>query len=198
MATPARYFFPGSYYHVYNRGTRKEPIFLHPRDYIRFLKRVREYKEKFSITILAYCLMPNHYHFLLRQDSDISLTTFMLRLGTSYAKYFNIKYDQVGSLFQDRFKAKLVAVEEYLLHLSRYIHRNPLDILLATPGVELAEYRWSSYPIYLNNWKDDIVDSSNILSYFAQQNPTDDYKGFVEYERESEYNQLQDLFFEED
>lgn len=126
MATPSRYFQKNSYYHVYNRGNRKQNIFLSHRDYTRFLKKTKEYKDKFGVTILCYCLMPNHFHFLLRQDTDVPLTTFMLRLGTSYAKYFNIKYEEVGSLFQDRFRAKLIETDAYLLELSRYIHRNPL------------------------------------------------------------------------
>lgn len=126
--------------------------------------------------------MLNHFHFLLRQDTDASLTFFMLKLGTSYAKYFNIKYGEVGSLFQDRFKAKLIEKDEYLLQLSRYIHRNPKDILLQTPGVELADYRWSSYPCYLNKEKNDLVDTSFILNYFSKNDPHGDYKKFVEYD----------------
>lgn len=182
MATPPRYFQKGSYYHVYNRGNRKDDIFISPRDYERFLRRTKEYKEEFKITILCYCLMPNHFHFLLRQDSDIPVTSFMLKLGTSYAKYFNIKYDQVGSLFQDRFKAKLIETDEYLLQLSRYIHRNPIEILPSTPGVELIDYKWSSYSAYLGKNNNDLIDASIILDYFAKSDPHGDYKRFVEYD----------------
>lgn len=181
MATPLRYFQKGSYYHVYNRGNRKQNIFIQYRDYERFLKRMKMYKEKFGVSILCYCLMPNHYHFLLRQETDIPITVFMLRLGTSYAKYFNIKYEQVGSLFQGRFRAKLIETDEYLLHLSRYIHRNPLEIQLSTPGVELADYRWSSYINYLNFVKNPMIESEYILGYFAKNNKSNDYKKFVEY-----------------
>lgn len=182
MATPIRYFQKGSYYHVYNRGNRKQNIFLSYRDYERFLKKVKEYKDEFKISILGYCLMPNHFHFLLRQGTDASLTSFMLRLGTSYAKYFNIKYREVGSLFQGRFKAKLVEKDEYLLQLSRYIHRNPRKLLPPTPGVELDDYRWSSYPFYVNGGKNDLVSSAFILNYFAEENPHGDYKKFVEHD----------------
>lgn len=182
MATPIRYFQKGSYYHVYNRGDRKANIFLSPNDYERFFKRTKEYKAEFKVIILSYCLMPNHFHFLLRQDSDASLSSFMLKLGTSYAKYFNIKYEQVGSLFQGRFKAKLVEKDAYLLQLSRYIHRNPVEILPSTPGVELADYKWSSYPAYLGKIKNDLVDTSFVLNYFAKNDPHGDYKKFVEYD----------------
>lgn len=198
MVTPPRYFYQGAYYHVYNRGNRKQNIFIQRRDYERFLKRAREYKDKFGITILCYCLMPNHFHFLLRQDSELPVTAFMLRLGTSYAKYFNIKYEEVGSLFQDRFKTKLVETDEYLLELSRYIHRNPLEILPSTPGVELVNYEWSSYAVYLNGTKNDLVDPKFIIAYFSKTNPSGDYKKFVEWDfKEENLEIINDLTLDE-
>lgn len=130
--------------------------------------------------------MSNHFHFLLKQDTDVSLTSFMLKLGTSYAKYFNIKYGEVGSLFQGRFKAKLIEKDEYLLQLSRYIHRNPKELLPPTPGVELTHYKWSSYPFYVNYEKSDLVDPTFILSYFAKENPQGDYRKFVEHDFQNE------------
>ncbi len=196
MATPPRYFQKGSYYHVYNRGNRKQNIFLVRKDYKRFLDKMLKYKSKFGVTIMCYCLMSNHFHFLLRQNTDIPITSFMLRLGTSYAKYFNIKYEQVGSLFQSRFRAKLIETDEYLLHLSRYIHRNPKEFLLSTPGVELLNYEWSSYPYYVNkNTKDELIDSALILNYFAKNNSSKDYKSFTEYElEENEETLIEDPF----
>lgn len=193
MATPPRYFQKGQFYHVYNRGTRKQPIFLSKKDYKRFLNKAKEYKDEFGITILCYCLMPNHFHFLLRQDKDFPLSVFMLRLGTSYAKYFNIKYREVGSLFQDRFKAKLIETDEYLLHLSRYIHRNPGS----TPGVVLGDYYWSSYASYLKNVKDDLVNPSLILAYYSKANPSKDYKSFVEYDfNKNDLDLIKDLLID--
>lgn len=194
MATPPRYFQKGSYYHVYNRGTRKQKIFLQDKDYIRFLDRLKEYKDEFQITILSYCLMPNHYHLLLKQETEKPVTFFMLKLGTSYAKYFNVKYDEVGSIFQGRFKAKLIESDEYLLHLSRYIHRNPMT----TPGVELGYFPWSSYPLYLRGEQNDLADPTFILDYFAINNQTVDYKQFTEYEfKEDDVGQIKDYIFEE-
>ncbi len=194
MATPVRYFQQESYYHVFNRGNRKQNIFVQLKDYLRFLKRIREYKEEFGITITCYCLMPNHFHFILKQEREIPISSFMLRLCTSYAKYFNIKYEQIGSLFQDRFKAKLVDADEYLLHLTRYIHRNPLKLLLSTPGVELESYRWSSYRSFTGKIKDELVDPAFILNYFSQTNPGGDYKSFVEFESEEKDKENVDDF----
>ncbi|MCL5438443.1 MAG: transposase [Patescibacteria group bacterium] len=198
MASPIRYFQKGSFYHVYNRGNRKQNIFIVKSDYARFLKRSKEYKDKFGITILCYCLMPNHFHFLLRQDSEIPITTFMLRLCTSYAKYFNIKYEEVGSLFQSPFKAKAVETEEYLLQLSRYIYQNPKKILPSTRGVELASYSWSSYPSCINEIKNDLVDPAFLLNYFAKNNPRDDYKNFIETDfRDKDIDLIKDLILED-
>lgn len=201
MATPPRYFQKEAYYHVYNRGNRKQAIFLQVRDYERFLKRTKEYKKQFGIKILCYCLMPNHFHFLVQQETEIPLTAFMLRLQTSYAKYFNIKYEEVGSLFQDRFKTKLVGTDEYLLHLSRYIHRNPLEILPPTPGVEpqtLGSYPWSSYSNYLTAVNDELIDPTFILNYFSQKGPSIDYKNFVEYDfKEEEVLAISELLLDE-
>lgn len=194
MATPPRYFQKGSYYHVYNRGTRKQNIFIQNRDYKRFLERLGEYKDKFEVSILSYCLMPNHFHLLVKQETDIPITFFMLRLGTSYAKYFNIKYDQVGSLFQGPFKAKLIDSDEYLLQVSRYIHRNPLSI--STPGVDLTSYPWSSYASYINGGKDNLVNSAYVLSYFAKSNSREDYKQFTEFDfKEEDSEQIKDFIF---
>ena len=142
--------------------------------------------------------MPNHFHFLLRQETDTPITYFMLRLGTSYSKYINIKYEQVGTLFQGPFKAKIVESDEYLLHLSRYIHRNPLSLPALIRGVGLS-YEWSSYSEYLNGWSNDLVDSSYILNYFDKNNPEQDYKQFTEHNLIEDKDQnIKDLVFEEE
>ncbi len=196
MATPPRYFQKDAYYHVYNRGNRKLNIFIQNRDYKRFLERLREYKDKFNVSILSYCLMPNHFHLLLKQETEKPITFFMLRLCTSYAKYFNIKYDQVGSLFQGPLKAKLIDSDEYLLQLSRYIHRNPISI--STPGVDLALYPWSSYSSYVSRGKDNIVNYPFILNYFANSNPLRDYKQFTEFDfKEEDSEQIKDFILED-
>ncbi len=190
MATPLRQFQPNIPYHIYNRGNRKSNIFLDVKDYLRFMKRLKEYKEQFEIDLLCYCLMPNHFHLLLMSQGDEAITKFMLTLCTSYSKYFNIKHELVGRLFQERFRAKLVETDEYLLHLSRYIHLNLIseDIKKLnfsprlTPGVELSrltEYPWSSYREYCRNING-LCNRDQILGYFQIQNPSGSYKSFVE------------------
>lgn len=182
MATPPRYFEDGAYYHVYNRGNKKQQIFLQDRDYERFLEKVLEYKKKYLVKILAYSLMPNHFHLLIQQLAENALTKFFGDLSNSHSKYFNIKYDTVGSLFQGRFKAKKVDKDEYLVHLSRYIHLNPVDLFsYLGKGVvnQLLLYQWSSLPAYLTGNSKKIVETETVLGYFSKKDPVADYKNFV-------------------
>lgn len=187
---PARtvYFIANGYYHVYNRGSEKRTIFLSHRDYTKFLERVNEARKKFSIDVLSYCLMPNHFHFLLRQTTHVPLTRFLNTIQLGHAKFFNTKYERVGPLFQGRFKAKNVENEEYLLQLSAYIHRNPIagQIPSGKPTdsrniiAQLHAYPYSSYREYLNLEEKGLCQSDTILSYFSKTNPKLSYQAFVE------------------
>ncbi len=194
-------FYENGYYHVYNRGVEKRQIFLDEKDYKAFsgilkaylsppedksilqgraLQRVRGHKLYDEVKLLAYCLMPNHFHLLIQQKLASSITNLMRRALTAYSMYFNEKYERVGSLFQGRFKAKEVDKDEYLLHLSRYIHRNPSGSLVKKIG-DLESYVWSSYPIYLGKLDNRIVDPGFILGFFPKDK-IESYKQFVEYE----------------
>lgn len=201
MATPPRIFETGSYYHVYNRGNRREQTFLRYRDYERFLGKVAEYKKKYQLEILVYCLMPNHVHFLLQQLADNAISKFMSDLCNSHSRYFNVKYETVGSLFQGRFKAKLVDKDEYLVYLSSYIHLNPLELfhLRNNNGFELLlHYKWSSLPTYLSGKSDEIVNVDSILQYFSSKDPVADYKDFIASNIEARINPvIESLVFEE-
>lgn len=187
-------FVNGEYYHIYNRGLEKQLVFSGTRDYSRFLQTLFYYqiqnpKPRFSIyqvsklfpvdptkkiiNIVGYCLMPNHFHLLIKQLQDGGISEFMRRSIHSFTKYRNIKYARQGSVFQGMFKAVLVESEEQLLHLSRYIHLNPLVSLLTK---DLKLYPWSSYGSYigLNNDKD--AAKEDILKFFKTPK---DYEKFV-------------------
>lgn len=156
-------------YHILNRGVEKRIIFTRGRDYQRFLRTLYYYqfqgpKPSFSkyskdsinpfkplyenkiVEIWAYCLMPNHFHLLVRQFKENGISKFLSQLTNSYTKYFNTKYTRVGPLLQGSFKAVLVENDEQLLHLSRYIHINPLvsgleKSLFGYPYSSLSEYQ---------------------------------------------------------
>lgn len=127
-----------------------------------------------DITLLAFCLMPNHFHLLIKQVEANTIDRFMNSLMTRYSMYFNRKYKRVGPLFQGLYKAVLVTTDEQLLHLSRYIHRNP-----ASKGSALQSYEYSSYPVYLEVQKIEWVKSENILAHFSKSR-LNSYQSFVE------------------
>jgi len=197
-------FINNGYYHVFNRGSEKRIIFNQARDYSNFLTRVVKNSQKYSIEILSYCLMPNHFHFLLHQASDLTVTSFMNALQLGYAKYFNTKYDRVGPLFQGRFKAKSIESEQYLLQVSAYIHKNPIANYLDSGNQSpvdsrnllslLRNYPYSSYKEYLNLTSTSISKSDFIMGYFSKIFPKLSYQSFVE-NFVPDYEKLSSLLF---
>src|SRR3990167_3288821 len=157
MPRRATIFAKGAYYHIYNRGVAKQNIFLIDADRLRFISRIGQYSNKFDIVVIAYCLMPNHFHLIVRQEGEDSVGIFLRHLLVSYAMYFNKKYQRVGPVFQSRFKSKLIPDDTYMLQLVRYIHQNPREVM--DRNVELQNYEWSSYPTYLGFKIGDFVDT---------------------------------------
>ena len=129
MPKRAIQFTESNYYHVYNRGFNKKPIFFNESNYIYLLKLVQKYFNKYQTTVIAYCLMPNHYHFLLRQETEKSIGNAIRDIFNAYVQGLNKQTDRKGPLFEGRFKAIQIENESYLIHLCRYIHRNPIDCL---------------------------------------------------------------------
>lgn len=168
-------------YHVYNRGVEKRNIFLDDGDRVRFMhylyhfnkqrnqrnsnlsrdlteanlppmKQVGPASHNKLVDIMAFVLMPNHYHILVQQKIDGGLSTFMQRLGTGYTLFFNEKYRRDGVLFQGKYKYKALETEAHFLYIPHYIHLNPLgSVIEAGPTCfnELLKYKWSSLPNYV-------------------------------------------------
>lgn len=158
----------GETYHIFNRSLHYVPLFTNKREFSLFLMATRYYLQldppvKFSlyrqqpnkyeldfsktlVRIIAYCLMPDHYHFILTQTEKEGIKKFIHRLSTSYSCYFNLRHDQKGPVFETKFKAVRIQSQDQLIHLSRYIHLNPVtSFLIEDP----SEYDYSSYKIYL-------------------------------------------------
>ncbi|MDP3988564.1 MAG: transposase [Candidatus Levybacteria bacterium] len=135
-----------------------------------------------EITLISYSLMPNHFHFCIKQKSAGSIDKFMNSLATRYTMYFNKKYKRVGSLYQDVYKAVLIKTTEQLLHLTRYLHKQALSF--QGDALEALEAQPSSYPEYLGLRKTEWVHPEEILSFFSDTFPTLSYKSFVEQEDE--------------
>lgn len=186
-------------YHVFNRGNGKMDIFCDSQDYLNFLERLcvllglprgalgmgseitavklRLRLNSFdanTFSLICYCIMPNHFHLMIRQNGDIPISKLILRLATSYSMYFNAKYAHVGHVFQDRFKAAHIESDRYLKHLSAYIHLNPkvAGLVKAT-----AEWRYSSYSDYIGGREDSACDINLILDQFSSPNA---YRKFVD------------------
>ena len=197
-------FSNGAIYHIYNRGVEKRSIFEDEKDHFRFIHDLYEFndqdpaenstfyygrhgeprsfrkpkKRKHLVRLLAYALMPNHYHLLLMQQKDSGVSLFMKKLAAGYTKYFNRRHERSGVLFQGKYKLKPVLKEDYLQHLVSYIHLNPMDVLfpgwrkggLSSPETaerELARYRWSSYPDYAGKTNFPSLLDTNIIEELA-------------------------------
>ncbi|MCL5439105.1 MAG: transposase [Patescibacteria group bacterium] len=219
-------YIQNGYCHIYNRGVEKRIIFLDEQDYKVFLNYLKIYLEpptipekrtenindatftaprrplnnfNQEIELLAYCLIPNHFHLLVKQKSPRSIKTFMQSLLTKYSTYFNKRYKRVGTLFQGTYKAILIEEENYLLHLSRYIHLNPAKYVKDSP-LHIAH---SSYGDYLSLRKTNWVDTNLILSFFksAQRTHLKDmlsYQSFAEDYLEDSEKILGKLIIEDD
>lgn len=151
MPRKARSLSSSGIYHIMVRGINRMAIFNDDADNINFL-HILDFCADDNFTILAYCLMGNHFHLLVKtQDSTDALQHVMKAVGVRYVSYFNKRYQRSGSLFQGRFKSQNVTTKGYFLRVLRYIHRNPVAAGLVQ---DMAEYPWSSYPDYFCSRKD--------------------------------------------
>lgn len=133
-------------YHVMLRGNERRKIFLCDDDREKFTDTLREKSREKEFFVLAYCLMDNHVHLLIKEGND-QIERVMKRIGVSYVYYFNKKYRRTGHLFQDRFKSEPIIDDKYLMAVVRYIHNNPLKARIVE---EQAQYHWSSYNAYVS------------------------------------------------
>jgi len=148
-------------------------IFREPDNYVFALRRLKQYSRTLDLTLIAYCLMPNHYHFLVRQDGRHSAGLLPQRVFNSYSKAYNKRYDHAGTLFEGNYKAALVENETHLLHLCRYIHANPVkDGLVTDP----AEWAYSNYPEWMDLRPGTLFDRGFVRDHFPSPSS---YREFV-------------------
>src|SRR3989338_199443 len=183
-------FVPGIIMHIYNRGNNREKIFFDKSDYRAFLfrlglalgieketlqresflsitySRIRINADKDLFRIHAFCLMPNHFHLIVEQTGNVPISKLLSQLCTSYAMYMNKKYERVGHIFQDQFKAVLIENNPQLMWTSAYIHMNAVkDRIVKHP----SEYMWSSYNDYALGRNLPIINKEFLLSTFENQ-----------------------------
>lgn len=188
MARPLRLTYEGAVYHVTARGNDRGNLFKTNRDRERYLLVLAESLQRYDVRLYLYCLMTNHVHMVLETPRG-NLSAFMQRFHTAYTVWFNQKHDRSGHLFQGRFGASVVAEDEYILKLSRYVHLNPVFIEAHAdkPMREriqvLRSYAWSSYRSYVGLSKRiDFVIYEPILALMdkPQRRQPSLYRRFVE------------------
>lgn len=209
MATKKRRFDSDFYYHIYNCGVERRLVFLNKRDYERFLDVISYYvyERKISyaefqkltlpmrteertnptgskrVQIAAYCLMPNHFHFLVKQTRSGGIVQFVSDISNSHAKYFNLKRKRIGSLFQGAFKHKEITNVPSFLQVSRYIHLNPLTSskMKLKGRLEKPEgYPYSSYLEWISPRSPSITDREEVESWVNHAGGVGGYRSFVE------------------
>jgi REP element-mobilizing transposase RayT len=156
-------FAQGCYYHIYNRGAGKQSILRREQDYVDLLWLMKDLAVECCITIIAYCLLPNHYHWLVRQDGEITPAKLVGRVFGSYSQSFNLTYQRSGTLFEGPYEAILVDTDEYLRHLCCYIHANPVRHGLA---MDPTLWPYSNYLEWLGQRQGTMVDRAFIQSHF--------------------------------
>jgi len=184
MINAHKKFIEGGIYHVYNRGVNREPIFFEERDFNIFIGLLDRYilgsspdfssnvkKYNGRITLLAFCLLSNHIHLLVRQKDEKALTEFMHSLMTSFTMRINKKYNRVGHLFQGIYKARLIENDEDLLNISRYIHVNGGE-----EKGEFLHYPYSSVRVYIGRTWEYLFVDPRIISGLS---PASDYEAFL-------------------
>lgn len=195
-------FGNGEYYHIYNRGVDKRTIFLDEADYLKFLRSLRDfnnqsyYEERAAMVrkyglkelssflakvekvseIICYCLIPNHFHLILKQLVTNGIPNFLHKLGTSFTNFFNKKNNRSGSLFAGPYKAIHIDNNDYLLWLSGYVNGNAQIHGI----VEAENYKWSSYGTFLGLEKNEFITDKIILSQFNKLEKYKEYKKFVQ------------------
>lgn len=183
MSRQARTESMSGIYHVMQRGDGKQILFEDYEDYCYFLKKLRSIKKEVSFELLAYCLMPNHVHFLIKTSKD-DLSSILHRISTSYAWYYNHKYNHVGHVFQGRFRSEAVNDDKYIHACVRYIHNNPVAAGISSR----EEYKWSSYSEYIMDG--DLADIDFFLSLIGGK------EAFINYSKSNDKGQ--DIFIDVD
>ena len=184
MARPLRIEYPGAFYHVMSRGQSRRNIFLEDKGRQSFLDLLADIARLWKIEIYAYCLMDNHYHFLLSTPKG-GLSRAMRHLDGIYTQKFNRVHHRDGPLFRGRYKAILIDAEEYFLSVVRYVHRNPLGAGVVS---DIDRYRWSSHWGYLNKRQcPDWVNTRSVLSRFGG---VKQYQKFMHEEIEEEIEEF--------
>ncbi|MDD2229724.1 MAG: transposase [Candidatus Cloacimonetes bacterium] len=172
-------FIPANYYHIYNRAAQSLLLFKNAEDYQKCLSLMNRYMDSPDFSMVAFCLMPNHYHFFMHQNGECPIYMIMNKIWFSYSKYYNRKYGGKGSIFAGKTQHKHVDKDAYLLRLPAYIHQNPVTAeLVSSP----EQWEWSNYLEWVGLRDAQLCDFEIIRSY---------------YDDESSYSEMMDVIASE-
>ncbi|MCL5021168.1 MAG: transposase [Bacteroidetes bacterium] len=196
------------YFHVYNRGVNHSPIFFSPLDYQDFLERTKRTLQRETnpetscrsesnaplenpagTELIAFCLMPNHFHFIVHQLAINGVSDLIGRVCNGYVKAINLKMHRTGHLFEGKYKIRLIDSNRYLLHLSRYIHLNPVRARLVTHA---ESWPYSSCGTYYRQDKYSFVRPEVVLGQFRDRI---EYREFVESYKEDDKGEIMRYLF---
>lgn len=194
MPRGPRFAFENAFYHVFNRGINKQPIFLSKEDYQYFLKKLIELKNKYDHSIYAFCLIPNHFHISIH-TRKIPISKIMASLTTSYSMYFNRTYTHYGPVFQNRFKSILIENDAYFLKLSQYIYLNPVKGGLVNDPVV---YPYSSIREALGKEPLQFLDEDIVRLIGETKNSQDEYEKFIYEGVKQDLSEIEQLFEKEE
>lgn len=164
MARRKTDFIEGNYYHIYNRGCNRENIFRSNENYLFLTSKLKDYSIELNVSVIAYCLMPNHYHFLVKQNGNSEAGLLPQNIFNSYTKAFNKLFGRSGTLFEGPYKSIHVDKTEYVVHLCRYIHRNPFDANIVT---NIEDWKFSNYLECIEKRKGVIFEQEFIKNHFG-------------------------------
>jgi putative transposase len=175
-------FTKGQYYHIYNRGAGKSKIFYNEENYKYLIKLIEKNCQKYDVGIITYCLMPNHYHFLLQQLTDEPISKFINVIFNGYVQALNRQQNRTGTLFEGRFKHILIDDWKYLIHLCRYIHRNPVKAGLVSKP---EQWEFSNYKEWIGVRNGILKDEDFIKEHFENSNSYVQFVNDLEDEKKS-------------
>ena len=181
----------GTYYHVYNRGAHFESIFLEQENYRYLISLLEKYSLRYRTVVAAYCLMPNHYHLILRQEEGGSIGMFLKTTFNAYTQAMNRRFGTSGTLFEAQAKVKQIFTEAHCLRVIPYIHLNPVTAaLVASPG----QWEFSNYLEWIGRRNSNLMDRELRDSYFP--GPEDYGRYIADYQLEKERKELGEFMFD--
>lgn len=194
MPRGPRFVFENAFYHVFNRGSNKQDIFLSNYDYQFFIKKLKDLKKKYDHSIYSFCLMPNHFHISI-QTRKTPISKIMASLITSYSMYFNRTHQHFGPVFQNRFKSILIENSSYFLKLSQYIYLNPVrGGLVSDPLL----YQYSSFREALSKESYSVLDKDIVRLIGNTKNSLKEYEAFIYDGLKEDFAEIEHLFQKEE